>query len=776
MTTANPEASAAGCLHCGLFTEPGTKFCCAGCAEVHELLLSRGLGHFYRLQKENAFLPPRPVKKKPLPTLVAREFSVGRRRFYLEGIHCLGCLWLLEKLPELEPGILEARLDVAHQILEVELDEARTSWTEVLTWISRLGYSARPLDESDTFLSLRKKDRIASLSRLGVAAFCTGNVMLLSVSIYAGAGERWSRHFGLLSAALAVPVLTYSAWPLYRAALLPLKHGRVSIDLAIVLALVSGILMSAWSLARGSSDAIYFDSMSMLVFLLLASRAFLQQMKESLAEESPALAFEGEEYYLRVLGEEKKSVAADDLVPGDRFELTEGQALPVDSTLFDCQEAFFDLSLLTGESAPVKYLRGDQVEAGSRLTSKEASFLANAPASESRLAKILAQIRAYELHRSPAVEFADRMGRRFVLVVLALCALLLFWKPDAEGLSRALALAIVTCPCVLAFAIPLTLTRALQRMAKAGILFRDAGKLEALASIRNIFFDKTGTLTTGEFRMLEWEPVSGDQEEARAAAFALETGANHPVGKAIARFLDRQKKSGSDALPLADFREVPGEGAEGSIGGNFWKLSRSKRPATPGHNKVALTKNGICIAELTLGDAIREEAAQVMDCLAKEGYQLQLLSGDSSTNAGATALATGIQKWHGGMKPEQKAELVSGFRNSLMVGDGANDAVAFRAASVSVAMQGAVELSLRHCDVLLTRPGLSSLPLALHLAQKTMRLVKTNFTFTLAYNLLAGALAISGNMSPLLAALLMPLSALTVFFFTSWQTNEGNFA
>lgn len=775
MTTVLAEASLAVCRHCGLETRPGLEFCCSGCAEVHALLMARGLGHFYHLQKENSFLPPRPIQKtqsEPSPGLAGDKTTC--RRFYLEGIHCLGCLWLLEKLPELEPGISSARLDMAHQILEVKIQSEDTNWQQVLDWISRLGYSAKPLDESSSYMDSRSRDRISSVSRLGVAAFCTGNIMLLTVSIYAGTDAFWSRHFALLTAALAVPVLTYSAWPLYKSALLPLRKGKISIDLAIVFAIFSGITMSAWSLARGSSESVYFDSLSMLVFLLLSSRIFLQRMRESLADESPALAFASEDCYPRLSGGNEKMVSARELTAGDRFRLAAGQTLPVDATLLSAGEAYFDLSMLTGESMPVKQQMGDRVEAGSKLAGSGALFRADAPSSESRLAKILAQIRAYELHRSPSVEFANLMGQRFVVAVLFLCLLLLLWKPNAAGLARALALAIVTCPCVLAFAIPLTLTRALQRAAGLGIIFRDAEKLEALAETRNIFFDKTGTLTSGEFRVLEWKQVSGNAEESKRAAFVLEKSAAHPVGKAITRFLESFESESPSTM--REFAELAGEGVEGTIDGTAWKLSRSEKPAEPGRNKVTLSCEGEARAEITLGDEIRAEAPAALHTLHTKGYGIHLLSGDSPANTALMAERLGIPEWRGGMKPEAKAEYVSRFSRSLMVGDGANDAVAFRAADVSVAMQGAVELSLRHCDVLLTKPGLDSLPRALQLAQKTMTLVRRNFAITLAYNIVAGSLAIAGWMSPLLAAILMPLSALTVFLLTTWRTSRKDFA
>ena len=765
MATATTLTSidARSCLHCGLPAPRGTSFCCPGCASVHALLMERGLGHFYRLQKENSFRPPAPVPADPGASGAEGLAGATRARFLLEGIHCLGCLWLLEKLPEIEPRILAARLDMAHDILEVTVRPGGIAWGEVAAWISRLGYRARALAEAESAQEARKNEQKGQLARLGVAAFGAGNIMLLSIAVYAGADPSWSLGFAWLSAALAAPVLGYAAWPLYRMAFGALLRGRLSIDLAIVLALLAGIAMSALSLARGSAEQVYFDSLSMLVFLLLASRYLLARMRESLASQAPCLAFQEHECFDRVHPSPGR-VPAGAIRPGDLLLLQPGQVLPVDSVLAEA-EAYCDLSLLTGESLPVKVKGEEAVEAGSRLEGRPARFRVRAPAAESRLAKILAQVRAYELHKSPALLFADRMGRRFVLVVLAFCALLLAVNPGGTGLERALALAIVTCPCVLAFAIPLALTRALQRAARRGILFRDSANLEALAAARNFFLDKTGTLTTGLFEVREWKRIHGSLDEARAAAAALEKHSTHPVARAILRSV-----AGGELPGATNVAETHGLGIRGTVGGHEWEVVRSSLPALPGENRVDVLRDGRLCAEIVLGDAVRPEAAGALAQLRRMGLRLQLLSGDTPLNTGALARHLGLDLYQGGLSPEAKAAVVNAYQGSVMVGDGANDSVAFRAADVSVAMQGAVDLSLRHADVLLTRPGLASLAEAVQLSRATGRLVRQCFAVTLAYNLLAGSLAALGLMQPLLAALLMPLSALSVFAYITWRT------
>ncbi len=764
----SPQAPA--CLHCGLPSLRHSSFCCPGCESVYSLLMERNLGHFYKLREANSFRPPAPA---PDPSTLNSDSpfekiaSRSKARFYLQGIHCLGCLWLLEKLPEIEPRILEARLDMAHNILEVKIQDGEIGWAEVSGWISRLGYQAKALDEGEKAEDARKQEHGAQLLRLGVAAFGAGNIMLLTISIYAGADPLWSRNFAWLSALLAAPVLLYSAGPLYLSAFGPLRRGQLSIDLAIVIALLAGIATSIASLLRGEPGGIYFDSLSMLVFLLLSSRYLLQRMRESLASSAPCLAFQENERFERTLPKPAR-VSASDLKPGDEIQLRTGQVLPVDAILLEPGNTYLDLSLLTGESIPVKFRQQERVEAGSKLEGKASLFRVASIASESRLSGILQQIRAYELHRSPSVDFADRIGRRFVLAVLGLFAILLFWNPSGEGLSRALALAIVTCPCVLAFAIPLTLTRSLQKAARRGILFRDSARMETLASAKQVFLDKTGTLTTGLFSVKEWKRAHGSLEEAKAAAVALERHSSHPIARAVLRDTNPENE-----IPNAtEVKEVQSYGISGNIAGKEWKVVRSETPSSPGENCVEILCDGILRAELVLGDALRPEAPLVLQELEKLGLSVHLLSGDSAINTGAIAWKLGIPSWQAGLKPEDKARILSESAQggTIMVGDGANDAVAFRAADVSIAMQGAVELSLRHSDILLTRPGLASLLDSILLARSTMRLVKQGFALTLAYNLLAGSLAVAGMMQPLLAAILMPMSALSVFAYISWRT------
>lgn len=754
------------CLHCGQATLFGSRFCCAGCESVYSLLQERGLGHFYTLQNKLSFSPPRAVAKstdKAALNIADDLKGISQARFYIEGIHCLGCLWLLEKLPQIDEMILQSSLDLRNQILEVKI-KSTGNWQAVYKLIEKLGYSAKVLDPADTNAKhVRAKDQRRQLLRLAIAAFSAGNIMLLSVGMYAGANSEWRVLFSWLCFSLALPTLTYSAWPLYQAALAPLRSKRISVDLPIVLALFAGMALSFHSLIWGDGSQIYFDAITMLVFLLLSSRYFFARTRERLIAEGPCLSFLSSERYHK----KDKEVKAEELHINDSFALYQKQILPVDSIL-ESSCAYFDLSLLTGESVPVKFFQRDIIEAGSRILDTKAELKVIRPILQSRLHLILEQVQQHDLHRSESVAFADRIGQYFAYTVLILALAVFFLSPNfAIGVQRALALVIVTCPCVLAFAVPLALVKCLQRAAKQGIIFRDAGKIESLADIKHAFIDKTGTLTSGEFEVRNWETIRGSEEEIKRAVRSLEENSQHPVAKSLVRYLQNVQSE-----PVKNFVETPGLGVHGELFGKKWEISALADKQAGEGNRVAVFCNGYYAAHATLGDSLRSDSSTAVEELQKEGIAITLLSGDHRDNVATIAKKLHIEDWCFGLAPEEKATIVKSKLHSLMVGDGANDAIAFKAANVGVAVQGAMDISLKNADIVLTKPGLTRVATAIKLSKQAMKLVRRNFAFTLVYNFIAGSLAITGLMQPLVAAILMPMSALTVFLYTEWYSRR----
>lgn len=737
------------CLHCGSPTNAETTFCCAGCETIHTLLKTKNLLGFYDTRKgarvENLRVP------LPKETMAS---------FYVEGIHCLGCLWILEKIPEVLPSVKSSSLNFGTHILKMEVS-SKDAWPEALLFLQQLGYRPTLLEKEN---EAEKLDRRTQLIRIGIAAFCTGNIMTLSASLYAGADSIWKLLFPWLSFVLFLPVFFYSAAPIYRSALSPLLFRKISVDLPVALAILAGFLLSTWNLVLGSDDH-YFDSLSMLVFLLLSSRFLLQQVRLKLGKDVRFLTLQ-QQPVQKVFPLSAK-VSASELQVGDWIELEEGNSLPVDGTLRS-EVGYFNTSLLTGESLPSKFRFGDRLNAGFIPQSK-IQLEVREKASNSRLAKILDQIHFYRMEKSPTIAYADRLGKLFLYTVLALSAILVFYFLETPqiGIERSLALMIVTCPCVLAFAIPLSFTRAIQISGSKGILLKNPEKIEEVSKIRTLFFDKTGTITTGDFSVLSWKNHE-ENPKLFSIAYGLEKDCPHPVAKAIVRHVRTL-----DLAP-AEMEAVisKSDGREGFFEGTHWSIHRLQDSPHFGENWVGLFRNQQLVATIHLGDQIHQDSKHSIEELKRMGYRVVLLSGDRPENVESMAKRFGFSEFFSKCSPEEKADIVRKNQPCMMVGDGANDAIAFSAATVGVAVQGAMDLSLKNADLVFTKPGLDPLLTFLKISQMTMKTVKQNFVFSVSYNILAGILAITGWMNPLWAAVFMPMSALTVFLHTYLKTEK----
>lgn len=742
------------CAHCGNSCDFGSEFCCSGCETVYQLLADKKLLHFYRLKEELSFKKAIPIEniKLEIP-----KWESAEGKIYLEGIHCLGCLWIIEKIPQIVNGVISSRLDFRYSIVEVVVERLEV-WPELFKFLATLGYKAKFVSPSDLSKEVTTQNQ-KKLIQIGVAGFCAGNIMLMAISIYAGASSWIKEYFTVISALLALPVLSYSAWPIYRTAFGYLRNAKISVDLPIAIALISGALLSFWNIYRGNS-ATYFDSLSMLVFLLMSSRFFLETFRQRLAKEASALHFYKENLVKRE--SDGCLIKAESLVPGDVFSVEEGQVLPVDAEILS-KELYADLSLLSGESKPIRFLKGDRIDSGAKILDK-AVLVAITDVSTGRMGQILSKLQLSSFQKSAVIGFADTVGSYFTYSVLIIATALVLWFSStnpAEGFSRALALLVVSCPCVLAFAIPLSYFAIIRALLKRGILVKDPSALERVAKVKKVFLDKTGTLTLGQFTLQKLE-IFGDRSEILPVIVSMERNSRHPVAKELVRSI-----AWSSELPLLEV--VPCDfGLKAFFGTNEWKICKSEFQAK-GLNIVDVFKNNALVARATLSDSIREDSRQVISNLRELHLDCEILSGDTISNVTDVARELGIPKSRGNLSPEDKAEIVKSSPRVLMVGDGYNDSLAIKSAMVGIAVNGGVEIALTNADFVLNRPGIADLELVLNASRKALNLIKTNFGFTLFYNLMASFLAIIGWMTPLLAAIIMPLSAFTVMAITFWQ-------
>jgi Cu2+-exporting ATPase/Cu+-exporting ATPase len=769
---ARPVHAAKACIHCGTdFTGRGL-FCCAGCETVFGILQAGGLGEFYDIKAAGyAFQPAGPVDDRPgsyghldSPELRGRYLGAdGEARFFVEGIHCVACLWLLERLPRLSPEVQACRLDLGQSLLTVRL-APDAGLAPVASLIHRLGYRPHAIQDDADLEALRRAEQRADLMRLGVAGACTGNIMLMAVSLYGGATGPLAELFRWVSAALFVPVAAYSALPFYRSAAGALKARQVNIDVPIVLALALGAAASAFNLLHGSPH-IYFDSLAALVFLLLGSRYALRQLQARSSRSSQLL----QEFFApvahRLDGPSVQDVPPESLRAGDRARVEHGERLPADGRLLEGRTQI-NAAWLTGESLPVEAREGDRLWAGT--VNEGAPFVLEVaePLAESRLGRILRDLE--QGSRPPLVGLTDRVARHFLVAVLALAVAAFAWfarTSPMDGFNRALSLLIVTCPCALALATPLTFSRALGRAWRKGYVVKSGEALERLSGVDRVCFDKTGTLTRGELAVRAWEDHKGDPAENRALVLALERDSLHPIARALRHHL---REAG--ALALEGREELPGLGVRGRLGG----LPVEVR-AVPGGDGTAtlvgLFVDGQHRATAALTDQARPEAAQAVRALEALGCRPFILSGDSAAVVARLGSELGLPPAAclASQGPEAKAGRVGGGR-TLMVGDGANDALALREAHVGLAMHGSMDLSLKAADIYLARPDLGAVADLLVLGRETRRVLLRTFGVSLAYNAVGGVLALGGWINPLAAAVLMPLSSVSVLLLSAWGT------
>lgn len=816
-SSAAPAAPA--CAHCGLpvpaalvLAGAPRQFCCAGCRAVHDLLSGAGLERYYDLRAR--FEAEAGPSAAALPTTGAhgRSYAVYddpafqarhlRRApsggaeidLALESIRCVACVWLLERLPRIVPGALRAEVDPARGLLRLAFDPARRPLSEIAAAIDALGYPVHPWRGARRAEARRAEDR-AMLIRLAAAGAAAGNVMLLSVALYAGVfGDALPGDIALFrwtSLAITVPAVLGAGSIFFRGALAALRAGALHLDLPIAIGLAAGLLWGAANTALGRGE-VWFDSLAVLTFLLLVGRYLVQKGRrravdatEMLGSLTPLSAQRLEE------GGVFREVPIEALAPGDVVLVRAGDAVPADGVVLEGRSAL-DQAFLTGEARPVPCAPGDRAPAGAVNLDAPLRVRAERTGEETRAGRIARMVGDLASRRAPIVQLVDRISGRFVAAVLGLAAATLaFWAlargAPSEGLENALALLVVTCPCALGMATPLAIHAALGRAAAHGTYVRGGDVVEKLGALRGgrIFVDKTGTLTEGRARLLSW---IGDPSLLGRAA-ALEATSAHPLARALVAASDERGEPRL-GLEVRDVREVAGGGIEGTVEGRRLLVGapafvRARAGCPPsleaalaailaeGRTPALVAEEGAVRAVLGFGDAVRREAAETVAALRARGLAVTLLSGDDPAVVRRVAADVGIaaEDAIGGASPERKAALVAaaleeararGGGPVIMVGDGVNDAPSFAAASVGIAVHGAAEAGLAAADAFLTRPGLGAVVGLLDGARRTLCVVRRNLAFSLVYNAVGATLAVMGLLHPLVGAVLMPASSLTV--------------
>lgn len=788
------DAPAVTCSHCGVVVPPALvvegaqeQFCCGGCRAAWQLLHSCDLAEFHRLRSGVGL----PAAETDGAVFDSAGFAAAHVRprsdglavveWYVLGMHCPACVWLLERLPRLDDGIRTSRVQFGLGRLTVVYDPARTSPGRQAALAARLGYRLKPWRDQGG-VTAEKRDLFL---RFAVSAAAAIGAMHLSLNLYAGEisqdlGTADTRLFGWLAVALALPAITWGAAPFWRGARAAWRGRRLGIDATAVLVIAVGAIASVANLLAGSRE-LYVDAVAMFVALLLLGRVAVLAARERVVAASAGL-----DHLLPVMARRRDGVAVPTaaLMPGEIIAVHADEVLPADGVVIEAA-AVIDQAVLTGESRPVTMPPGANCWAGSTCRSPHLLLSVTATGTATRIGAIITGLGGAADRPARLPPLADRLAAWFTpLMVLAAVLVWLGWwwaGLPGRGLDQAIALVLVSCPCALGLATPLVQAVTIARAARRGLLIRDPAIIEVLGGGRlaHAVFDKTGTLTVGRLQVVGWEWLgvedAGGQGRITAIAAAAEDRSQHPIALALSTHLAQAERA-----TLGAWSEIPAQGITCTADGAEWRIGHAAfavgTPAddAPGldagsrvMSTVLISRDGRPVARILLGDPLRAGITDLLTALDGQGVVRHLASGDDTAVAGAVGRVLGFTpaRIHGRQSPEDKAALVARLTADgpvAMVGDGLNDAAAMGAADAAIGLSGGLESALGACHAFITRPdadrALVELWTAARRARRRIRLI---LGVSLAYNAVGVALAAAGVWGPYLCAVAMPVSSLT---------------
>lgn len=678
--------------------------------------------------------------------------------------HCAVCISDVERALTAHPGVRAARVNLT--LRRVTVDAPGLGADDLIPVLDAIGYEAHELDPDALSATTADRQGRDLLMRIGVSGFAMMNVMILSVAVWSGAQDATRDLFHLISAAIAIPTVAFAGQPFFSSAWRALRAGRLGMDVPISLALILTTGISLYE-ALNSGPHAYFDGVVMLSFFLLIGR-YLDHRSRAIARSAAAELTALEVPRATLLGENGDEVVpVATLRPGDLIRLRPGGRVPADGEIVEGHSEI-DRALLTGETLPVPAAPGLMLSAGEVNLTGPLVLRVTAAGRDSSLSRLAALVEAAESARGRYTSLADRASRLYAPVVhllaLASFAGWLWSTGDLRiAVNVAAAVLIITCPCALGLAVPAVATTASGRLFRRGLLIKDGTALERLAEVDTVVFDKTGTVTMGRPRLVSLDPLPAD---LRPVALALAHASAHPLSQALAAAL-------ADTAPAAleDLRERPGFGVSAHWQGQSVRLGRADWLGAIDDQDNPGTATWLRLGHqdpirLDFTDSLRPGAVECMAQLRRDGARVMLLSGDRPAAVADIARRLGIDEWHAGVTPQEKAAMVGDLtaegRHVLMVGDGLNDTAALARAHASISPATALDAARVASDMVLTGHDLSPVAEALSTARAATRRIRENFVISFSYNVIAVPIAIAGFATPLLAALAMSFSSITV--------------
>ncbi len=784
--------STGNCFHCGIEINKKEEiiydeksFCCNGCKTVYEIFNQNDLACYYDFQASPGATPLDIQGKYDFldnESIVAKllefqEDSTHIVSLYIPHIHCSSCIWILENLQKLQSGINTSQVNFPEKKVRITFDPEKTSLKKIVELLCSIGYE--PYISLDNFDEGKKIIDRSLIYKIGVAFFCFGNIMLLSFPEYFEVEEFWINEyrgfFRWLIFTISLPAFFYSASGYYVSAYKSIKSGMLNIDIPIALGIVVMFIRSTVDIVFDYGQG-FFDSMTGLIFFMLLGKLFQQKTYDFLSFERDYKSYFPIAITKILADGAETSVQVYEIEKGDRLLIRNQELIPVDGILIS-EKASIDYSFVTGEAVAIEKKSGDKIFAGGKQMGKVIEMEVLFSVSQSYLTQLWSndvfQKKVAIKHKT----ITDKISRYFTPALLGLAIIsFLYWIfiDTATAFNVFTAILIVACPCALALTAPFTLGNVLRILGKRKLYLKNATVIEQLAQVDTLVFDKTGTITTNKKTAITYEGIPLNDFELKLIYNVLRAS-NHPLSRRLYEFIPRQNSSN-----LTHFEEIIGKGIYAEIDGNTIKLGSSQFLKTMTENthkktKVHVEINGEYKGSYVFNNQYREGLEQLFLQVSKK-YDLIILSGD---NDGERKILEKMLPSKTTLvfnqKPEQKLHYIEQLqkqgKNVMMIGDGLNDAGALAQSNLGLSISENVNVFSPACDGILDASQFQKIGFFMQYSKNAMKTIYMSFGLPLAYNIIGLTYAVTGNLSPLVAAIIMPLSTITIVSFVTIMTN-----
>lgn len=782
------------CYHCGDICKDKSivinekYFCCSGCKTVYEILNQNELCTYYNFEN-NPGISPKNIESKKFEYLDDQltinkllDFSddkISKITFFIPQMHCSSCIWLLENLFKLNPAIINSTVNFVRKELTIKFLHEKVSLKEVVILISSIGYEPQiNLDTAEKKISVKSNKNL--YYKIGVAGFCFGNIMLFSFPEYFSitvSDNLLKTFFGYLNLLLSLPVFFYSASDYFVSAYKGLRKKIINIDVPLSLGILVLFIRSVFELLI-LNQAGYFDSLAGLVFFLLIGKILQEKTYDALNFERDYKAY----FPLSVTikqNEVEKSIPVNTLMIGNRIIIRQNEIIPADSILIN-GNGLIDYSFVTGESHPVHKVSGEMIYAGGRQKSGLIELEVIKEVSQSYLTQLWNNDTFNKKSASQFTNFSNTVSKYFTIVVLLVATIAAaFWYQASTSIAINVftSVLIVACPCALALSTPFTLGNAMRIFGRNRFYLKNSSVVEKLAKINSIVFDKTGTITESGKSDIIYSGKVLNQTEQKCIK-SLVRSSTHPLSKKIFDSIGE-----TEFFPVTKFNEPTGKGIEGVIYGyhikigsaEFVEYTITEQEMDNIKTKVYVSFNSEVVGNFTIANSYRSGIKKVVKDLSSK-YNLALLSGD---NAGEKENLLNIfdneSQFHFKQSPEDKLNFIKRLQSQnqkvLMIGDGLNDAGALSQSDVGISVTDDISNFTPACDAILDSSQLKNIPTYLKFAKSSLKIIHLNFLISFFYNFVGLSFAVQGMLSPLIAAVLMPLSSISVVLIATLATN-----